>query len=286
MLISIIIPTCLRSENELIRSIDSVLWNGYGNIEIVVVNDNRTTTFNDFPKLIERYKSSPVQFVYNTEKQGAASARNYGVSCANGELITFLDDDDFILPGRLKQMYSAFVKHEPKGVNLVSTGRIYQYDEYSMLHVVRRQLFGVITLKDIYIHNDIDIGFMIRKSLFLDLNGFDKSYNNLEDWDFIIRVLKVGDAYKLKSFSYVIKNDTSESRVSNNDYLGLEMIANRYRSEFGTRWFYKITSQRLLSKNSLTIIAALTLALKIKSFYPIRLWIGKILRHIKMNFKK
>ncbi|HDM8227004.1 TPA: glycosyltransferase family 2 protein [Vibrio campbellii] len=276
MLISIIIPTCLRSENELIRSIDSVLWNGYGNIEIVVVNDNRTTTFNDFPKLIERYKSSPVQFVYNTEKQGAASARNYGVSCANGELITFLDDDDFILPGRLKQMYSAFVKHEPKGVNLVSTGRIYQYDEYSMLHVVRRQLFGLITLKDIYIHNDIDIGFMIRKSLFLDLNGFDQSYHNLEDWDFIIRVLKVGDAYKLKSFSYVIKNDTSENRVSNNDYLGLKQIKTKFRQAFGAQWQYKIDVQIKRSKNELGFFNALVSVVRCRSFYPVKQYLGSL----------
>ncbi|MGR5522464.1 glycosyltransferase family 2 protein [Vibrio sp. DNB22_12_1] len=276
MLISIIIPTCLRSENELIRSIDSALWNGYENIEIVVVNDNRTTTFNDFPKLIERYKTSPIQFVYNIEKQGAASARNYGVSRANGELITFLDDDDFILPGRLKQMYSAFVKYEPKGVNLVSTGRIYQYDEYSMLHVVRRQLFGLITLKDIYIHNDIDIGFMIRKSLFLELNGFDESYHNLEDWDFIIRALKGSNAYKLKSFSYVIKNDTSESRVSNNDYLGLKQIQSKFGEIFGTQWLYKIDVQIKRAKNELSVFNTIVNIGRCRGFYPVKQYLGSL----------
>ena len=37
MQVSVIIPTCLRSEHELIRSIDSALWNGFSDIEIIIV---------------------------------------------------------------------------------------------------------------------------------------------------------------------------------------------------------------------------------------------------------
>lgn len=278
MLISIIIPTCLRSESELIRAINSVLWNGYNDIEIVVVNDNRVNSFDEFSSLISRYNSAPIKFICNTGDSGAASARNYGVKCATGELITFLDDDDFILPGRLEQMYKAFVEFEPRGVNMISAGRVYQYENFSQIQVVKRQLFGIITLKDIYIHNDIDIGFMVRKSLFLELNGFDQSYHNLEDWDFIIRALKRGNAYKLKSFSYIVKNDTVEGRVSNNDHFGLKMLAENFKSEFGTIWFYKIKTQQSLSEGRLSLFKAALYLIETKSIYPIRLWLGDFVR--------
>lgn len=276
MLISIIIPTCLRSECELIRAIDSVLWNGYDNIEIIVVNDNRTNSFDDFCFLISRYSSASIKFLYNTGEKGAASARNYAVNYSSGELITFLDDDDFILPGRLEQMYLAFIELESKGIHLISTGRVYQYENYSQLEIVRRQLFGKINLKDIYIHNDIDIGFMVRKSLFLELKGFDQSYKNLEDWDFIIRALKRGGAYKLKSFSYIVKNDISNNRVSNNDYIGLEKILNNYSSEFGLVWKEKIEIQIARSINKYGLRKAIRATFVCRSLYPIINYLGYI----------
>ncbi|MGI9896041.1 glycosyltransferase family 2 protein [Vibrio natriegens] len=276
MLISIIIPTCLRSESELIRAIDSGLYNGYDDIEIVVVNDNRSNSFDEFSLLNSRYRSSPIKFIYNSGDRGAASARNYGVKCATGELITFLDDDDFILPGRLEQMYKAFVEFEPKGVSLISTGRFYQYENLARIQIVNRQLFGIISLKDIYIHNDIDIGFMVRKSLFLELNGFDKSYSNLEDWDFIIRVLKRANAYKLKSYSYVVKNDALENRVSNNDYIGLQQIKINHGKEFGADWSAKIAIQALRSKKELGIIEVLKATLICRDAYPVRQYIGSL----------
>ncbi|MDW2075392.1 glycosyltransferase family 2 protein [Vibrio sp. 1863] len=276
MLISVIVPTCLRSVNELIRAIDSVIWNGYHEIEVVVVNDNRVSKFEDFSEINERYCHAPVQFLYNTEKQGAASARNYGVKHASGELVTFLDDDDFILPGRLERMHTAFIEFEPRGVSLISTGRVYQYENYAQLQIVKRQLFGIVTLKDIYIHNDIDIGFMVRKSLFLELNGFDQSYHNLEDWDFIIRALKCANAYKLRSFSYIIKNDATEGRVSNNDYIGLQQIQVNHGKEFGADWSAKIAIQALRSKKELGIIEVLKATLICRDAYPVRQYIGSL----------
>lgn len=285
MLISIIIPTCLRSESELIRAIDSILWNGYDDIEIVVVNDNRVNDFDEFPTFLSKYSLAPMRFIKNTGDTGAASARNYGVKHASGELVTFLDDDDFILPGRIEQMFTAFMDFEPRGVNLISTGRVYQYENLAKIQVVQRQIFGIVTLKDIYIHNDIDIGFMVRKSLFLELNGFDSSYHNLEDWDFVIRALKKGNAYKIRSFSYMVKNDTSDTRVSNNDHLGLKMLAKNFQDEFGLAWYYKIKVQQKLSEGRLSLLQVSLSIFETKSIYPFRLWLGSFLRRFVKIFK-
>jgi glycosyltransferase involved in cell wall biosynthesis len=277
MLISVIIPTCLRSENELIRSIDSALWNGYNDIEILVVNDNRVKSFDEFILLTERYKSSPVRFLYNTGKKGAASARNYGVNYAHGVLVTFLDDDDFLLPSRLECMVNWFNQPDDNIV-LVSTGRVYEYNNLERIEVVKKQIFGRLKLKDISIHNQIDIGFMIRKSTFIELNGFDTTFNNLEDWDFIIRCLLLGDAYKIKSYSYIVKNDVNPNRVSHNDYLGLKQLANKHKDDFGDKWFYKIKTQELRSSGTLSLIESFNLTYKLKSIYPMKNYIATLVR--------
>lgn len=121
---------------------------------------------------------------------------------------------------------------------------------------------------------------MIRKSTFIVLNGFD----SLEDWDFIIRCLSLGDAYKIKSHSYIVKNDVNPNRVSNNDYLGLKQLANKQKDHFGDKWFYKIKAQQKLSENTLSIFPILVLIFRTRSFYPLRIWLGSFVRRLLEQF--
>lgn len=41
---------------------------------------------------------------------------------------------------------------------LVSTGRVYEYNNFERIEVVKKQIFGRLQLKDIFIHNQIGIG--------------------------------------------------------------------------------------------------------------------------------
>ncbi len=276
--LSVIIPTTLKDIKLLERAIDSVLCNTGFDIEVVIINDNIDGV--SLPEsFLQKYSLKNVSLHRNNGEKGAGGARNFGVEQASGELITFLDDDDFLLPGRLECMMNQFNQSDDKIV-LISTGRVYEYNNFERFEVVPKQLFGRLNLSDIYIHNQIDIGFMIKKSTFISLNGFDTTFKNLEDWDFIIRCLKLGDAYKLKSNSYIVKNDSNPNRVSNNDYFGLSQLAYKHKEQFGKKWFYKIKTQQMLSENSLSIFSVLELIFKTKSIYPIRLWSARFIRRL------
>ena len=267
--LSVIIPTILKDLELLQRAIDSVLLDNGIEVSVIVVNDNSEVDITSVTEL-KRYLTQNVVFYNNEGKSRAAGARNFGVTRAESDLITFLDDDDFILPGRLKSMMACYSEKKSNNIVLISTGRLYEYNNFQRVEVVKKQIFGQLKLTDIYVHNQIDIGFLVEKKLFQSLNGFDTSFTNLEDWDFIIRCLEHGDAYKIKSYSYMVKNDTDSSRVSNNDHLGLSELGCKHKSKFGNQWFYKIKTQELRALNRLNFFEACKLSLKTKSAYPIK----------------
>ena len=83
--VSVILPTYNR-KNELKASIDSVLNQTYTDYELIIVDDGSTDdTYNH----ISKYLSDDRIRYYYKQNGGVSSARNYGISKANGEYIAF-----------------------------------------------------------------------------------------------------------------------------------------------------------------------------------------------------
>lgn len=95
---SVVIPTRNRPI-EFQKAIDSVLSQSCKTIEIIVVNDGTNATYrDDYNKLEQQYSEQNVQFINLIERDrghGHCFARNQGVDAAKGDLICFLDDDDY-----------------------------------------------------------------------------------------------------------------------------------------------------------------------------------------------
>ena len=87
-LISAIIPA-YNAERYISQAIESVLAQPYRPIEIVVADDGST----DGTAAIAKSYSA-VRYVYQPN-QGPPVARNAGLAHSSGELIAFLDADDF-----------------------------------------------------------------------------------------------------------------------------------------------------------------------------------------------
>jgi glycosyltransferase involved in cell wall biosynthesis len=102
LLLSVIIPV-YNVENYLPKCIKSVLMQTYSNLEIVLVNDGSTDRSGqiceNFKVVDERIK------VIHKQNGGLSSARNAGLDVATGQLIAFLDSDDWIE----KEMYEILI---------------------------------------------------------------------------------------------------------------------------------------------------------------------------------
>ncbi|MFP4226925.1 MAG: glycosyltransferase family 2 protein, partial [Desulfobacterales bacterium] len=96
-LVSVIIPTLNRAW-AVGKAIDSVLFQDYPNFELILVDDgSRDQT----RSLLSAYQSRIIYI--HQPNQGVSAARNRGIAAASGDLIAFLDSDDYWLPGKLSE---------------------------------------------------------------------------------------------------------------------------------------------------------------------------------------
>ena len=86
---SIILPTFNRAHT-LGRAMESVIKQSYTDWELWVIDDGSTDKTKE---LVLSFNSPRVHYVYQ-ENMGRSTARNNGISLANGKYIAFLDSDD------------------------------------------------------------------------------------------------------------------------------------------------------------------------------------------------
>jgi len=97
--VSILVPV-YNVEDHIIKSIGSILNQSFSDFELILVNDGSQDTSgiicDAFAKEDSRIK------VIHKENEGFYSARNVGLSLAQGKYIYFMDSDDWIEPDLLK----------------------------------------------------------------------------------------------------------------------------------------------------------------------------------------
>jgi glycosyltransferase involved in cell wall biosynthesis len=101
MLSSIVIP--LYNKAEFISfSIQSVLNQSYQDFEIIVVDDGSE---DDSVSLVQAIPDRRIKLVQQ-ENMGVSCARNKGIEIATGDLVCFLDADDWYMPAYLETIVS------------------------------------------------------------------------------------------------------------------------------------------------------------------------------------
>jgi glycosyltransferase involved in cell wall biosynthesis len=103
--VSVIIP--LHNEARFLRAaVLSVLAENLG-AEVLVVDDGSTDGG------AETIRDLPVTVLHHPRRLGAAAARNRGIRAARGELIAFLDADDLLVAGGLRERL-AWLRARPR----------------------------------------------------------------------------------------------------------------------------------------------------------------------------
>lgn len=106
--ISIVMPVH-NTAAYLSEALDSLLAQTFAAYELICVDDAST---DESGNILRRYQSGrswtfPMQIIKNETAQGAAKARNLGMSYAKGEYWIFLDSDDRFAPEMLEKAYRA-----------------------------------------------------------------------------------------------------------------------------------------------------------------------------------
>ena len=150
-LISIIVPI-YKTEKYLPRCIESILAQTYKNIELILVDDGSP---DDSGKICDDYAKKDARIkVVHKENGGLSSARNAGLDVATGDLISFVDSDDFVSSAMMQTMLE---KLQAEQADLCICG--FQYTDESGAFL-SQNTEGVIT-----------DGVMDRKAAFERLDG-------------------------------------------------------------------------------------------------------------------
>ena len=105
IIVSVVVATYKR-DNDLARALESLASQTYKDMEIVLVNDNRTDDWKcKVNVIVDNFKSmhpdAQINYIVNEVNQGSAKTRNIGIAAARGKYVTFLDDDDVYLPEKV-----------------------------------------------------------------------------------------------------------------------------------------------------------------------------------------
>lgn len=102
-LISIIVPV-FNSAPFLERCLTSLLEQSYKNTEIILVDDGST---DNSPTICDLFAEKESRIVVIHQKNlGVSVARNTGITCARGNLLAFIDADDYISTQMIEKLFN------------------------------------------------------------------------------------------------------------------------------------------------------------------------------------
>jgi glycosyltransferase involved in cell wall biosynthesis len=243
-LVSIIIPTRNRAKL-LPRALKSILAQTYNNFECIVIDGQST---DNTKEVVAEINDARIKYQVQKVMKNGATATNEGIAEAKGKYIAFLDDDDEWLSGKLEKQVNYF-EQLPEKIGLIYHWMDY-YDSQTgvLLQEIHPALKGYIFPS---VLADEAIGgtptYLVRKSVFDKIGGFDTNLVFGDDGEFIRRVAKDYEidfipAVLAKIYinhEYIRQSDVSID--SYNDAINASLyIFNKYKSDFNL--FPKIKS--------------------------------------------
>jgi len=144
-MISVIIPV-YNVEKYLKKCVDSVINQTYKNLEIIIVDDGST---DNCPNICDEYikKDSRVKVIHK-KNGGLSSARNAGLEVAKGDLLGFVDSDDFIE----LEMYEKLKQNMDKYNSDIAICQFYYKFKYSLKKLHGLKAEKVYEGKDIFLN--------------------------------------------------------------------------------------------------------------------------------------
>lgn len=208
--VSVVIPTFNRCD-DCKCAVVSALEQQPPPLEVLVCDDGST---DDTRAEFERWQMEEPRLRYlrmERNRGTPAPARNLGTASARGDWVAFLDDDDRWLPGKLARQMPLLAANDADIVAtdaIRSDGRRYFVTGVGQSRPSRA---------DIERANPIILSSaIIRRSLFLSVQGFDESRKiaGVEDYDLWLRLADRGARFAILDATTVDYRDQGSARLS------------------------------------------------------------------------
>src|SRR5215208_7885359 len=189
--VSVVIP-CYNQARFLGEAVESVLCQGYSDLEIIVVDDGSKDSTEEVASGYTK-DDSRVRLI-SQENRGLAAARNRGLAEARGKYVVFLDSDDRLVLEALEVGVRELEAHPGcafvSGIcrKITADGSI--VPEWEQFRVRDDPYLELLRSCPVYVP-----AVMYRRSVFDAVGGFDTSYKAAEDYDLYYRILECFPVY-------------------------------------------------------------------------------------------
>jgi glycosyltransferase involved in cell wall biosynthesis len=180
--VTIITPSFNQSRF-LEQTIRSVLEQGYLSLEYFVIDGSSTDSS---VEIIKRYESKLAGWVSEKDK-GQADAINKGFRQAHGEIVAWLNSDDYFLPGAIARAVQVFEQNPQASLvygNVISVdenSRAFNLQTFNLLNLVDLMSFRIISQPAVF----------MRRSVLEQAGWLDPSYHMLLDHHLWLRMARI-----------------------------------------------------------------------------------------------
>ena len=191
--ISVIMPTYNTELSFLKASVDSILSQTFRDFEFIIIDDCSTNETQDYLKSLSDER---VKIIRNNENFGVSKSLNIGLEMARGKYIARMDADDISLPSRLEKQF-VYMENHPNVV-LCGTGRrlFGARNEVKFTRIRDMETYRVKSF--FYYPGPQHPTWIIRSRTLFDNNIlYDEDFAYAQDYNFLIRISKIGDIRSL-----------------------------------------------------------------------------------------
>lgn len=205
-LVSVIVPFAGR-HGDLRRALSSLCAQSYEHWEGIVVCDGAA---DPSPAIDGLTKVDRIRVVCARTSGGPSAARNLGLRCANGEVVTYLDDDDLFSPEYLDAVRRAFA--DPSLQATRARSRMIVSDEAGVVLYAtpfEQREFSLVG-------DALPLGALAHRRSLLHASGyFNLDFPVFEAWEFLLRLARVATITPLavNAYSVGLKRDLSGQRL-------------------------------------------------------------------------
>lgn len=221
-MVSIITPS-FNKEKYISETINSVINQSYANLELIIVDDCSTDGTIDIVKSFAKYDQR-IQLFSNLENKGANFCRNEGIHKAKGDYIIFLDADDVLDRDCLLKRIAFMSENDTLDFS-VHTLLVFEKtigdSSFKWMPASKKPLIQFLshnlpwqTMQPIW-----------KRKFLLELQGFDESFQRMQDVELHTRALLVPNV----NFKLIVSEPDCYFRID-------EARKNFTAKNFLTRW--------------------------------------------------
>lgn len=189
-----IITCCFNSFKTIDKTLESIKKQTYKNYELIIIDGEST---DETLNIINNYKDI-ISILISEADKGVYDAMNKGIKLATGDVLGFLNSDDFYFHDNVLKDIAASFQEEKIDV---SYGNMYYVERDNISKKVRKWISGEFTSN--YLKNGWIPGhptFYVKKNIYDKVGGFNLTFKLAADYELMLKILSIKNL-KIKYFN-------------------------------------------------------------------------------------